>query len=112
MNARADVRTAWLAYRASYDLARHAREALVPLAKRASAEQLKLYNGMLIDVFDLVADATRRISAVNAALDAQRNFWLAEVELQRAMSGVGRPGETVQPGAVGGYQPGTAFHVH
>ena len=112
VNARADVRTAWLAYRASYDLAQHAREALVPLAKRASAEQLKLYNGMLIDVFDLVADATRRISAVNAALDAQRNFWLAEVELQRAMSGVGRPGETVQPGAVGGYQPGTAFHVH
>lgn len=112
VNARADVRTAWLAYRASYDLAQHARDALVPLARRTSAEQLKLYNGMLIDVFDLVSDATERINAVNAALEAQRNFWLAEVELQRAMAGVGSPGDTVQPGAAGRYQPGNAFHVH
>ncbi len=111
-NARADVRTAWLAYRASYDLAQHARDALVPLANRTSAEQLKLYNGMIIDVFDLVADATARINAVNAALEAQRNFWLAEVELQRAMSGVGTPAGTLQPEVSGGFRPGTAYHVH
>ena len=112
VNARADVRTAWLAYRASHDLAQHARDALVPLARRTSAEQLKLYNGMLIDVFGLVADATERINAVNAALDAQRNFWLAEVELQRAMSGVGSPAGTVQPTVQGGFRPGTVYHVH
>ena len=112
VNARADVRTTWLAYRASYDLAQHARDALVPLANRTAAEQLKLYNGMLIDVFDLAADATARINAVNAALDAQRNFWLAEVELQRAMAGVGTPAGTLQPGVSGGFRPGTAFHVH
>ena len=112
VNARADVRTAWLAYRASHDLAQHAREALVPLAQRTSEEQLKLYNGMLIDVFDLVADAARRISAVNAALDAQRNFWLAEVELQRAMAGVGIAAGTAQPTVQGGFRPGTVYHVH
>ena len=112
VNARADVRTAWLMYRASYDLARHARDALVPLARRTSSEQLKLYNGMLIDVFGLVADATARINAVNAALEAQRNYWLAEVELQRAMSGVGIAAGTVQPSAQGGFRPGTAYHVH
>ena len=112
VNARADVRTAWLAYRASYDLAQHARDALVPLARRTSAEQLKLYNGMLIDVFGLVADATERINAVNAALDAQRYFWLSEVELQRAMSGVGSPAGTVQPTVQGGFRPGTVYHVH
>ena len=112
VNARADVRTAWLAYRASHDLAQHAREALVPLAQRTSAEQLKLYNGMIIDVFDLVTDATRRIGAVNAALDAQRNFWLAEVELQRSMAGVGIAAGTTQPNVQGGFRPGTAYHVH
>ena len=112
VNARADVRTAWLAYRASYDLAQHARDALVPLAQRMSGEQLKLYNGMLIDVFDLVADATGRISAVNDALDTQRNFWLAEVELQRAMAGVGTPAGTVQSTVRGGFRPGTVYHVH
>ncbi len=112
VNARADVRTAWLAYRGSYDLARHARDALVPLARRTSAEQLKLYNGMLIDVFGLVTDAAGQISAVNAALDAQRDFWLAEVELQRAMAGVGFPAGTAQPTAQGGFRPGTVYHVH
>lgn len=89
VNARADVRSAWLAYRAEYDLAKHAQEAIVPLARRVSEEQLKLYNGMLVGVMDLIADATERANAVSAALNAQRNFWLAEIELQRAMSGVG-----------------------
>jgi len=112
VNARADVRTAWLAYRGAYDLARHAREALVPLAERTSAEQLKMYNGMLIGVLDLVADAAQRINAVNAALDAERDFWLAEIELQRAMAGVGISAVAPQPGAPSGFQPGASYHVH
>jgi outer membrane protein TolC len=112
VNARADVRTAWLAYRGAYDLAQHTRDAVVPLARRVSAEQLKLYNGMLIGVLDLVADATERINAVNAALESERGFWLAEIELQRAMSGVGRSAVAAQLGTQNGFQPGTAYHVH
>lgn len=112
MNARADVRTAWLAYRGAYDLAQHTRDAVVPLARRVSAEQLKLYNGMLVGVLDLVADATERINAVNAALESERDFWLAEIELQRAMSGVGRSAVAAQTGTQSGFQPGTAYHVH
>lgn len=112
VNARADLRTAWLSYRATFDLAQHARDAVVPLARRVSAEQLKLYNGMLIDVFGLITDAVARIDAVDGALATERAFWLAEVELQRAMSGVGSPAGAVQPGALGGFRPGTAYHVH
>ncbi len=112
VNARADVRTAWLAYRGAYDLARHMRDALVPLANRVSEEQLKLYNGMLISVLDLVADATERINAVNAALGTERDFWLAEIELQRAMSGVGVSAVAARPGVQGGFRPGAAYHVH
>ncbi len=112
VNARADVRTAWLAYRGAFDLAEHARDALVPLASRRSAEQLKLYNGMLIGVLELVTDATERINAVNAALDSERNFWLAEVELQRAMSGVGVSAVVAQQGLQGGFRPGATYHVH
>jgi hypothetical protein len=112
VNARADVRTAWLAYRGAYDLAMHAREALVPLAERTSAEQLKLYNGMIIGVLDLIADSAQRINAVNAALDAERDFWLAEIELQRAMAGVGISAVAPQPGVPSGFQPGASYHVH
>ena len=112
MNARADVRTAWLAYRGAYDLSQHTHTALVPLATRRSEEQLKLYNGMLVGVLDLVTDATERINAVNAALIADRDFWLAEIELQRAMSGVGISAVGVQPGLQGGFRPGATYHVH
>ena len=111
VNARADVRSAWVAYRGAYDLAEHAQQAIVPLAQRVSAEQLKLYNGMLIGVLDLISDAIERTNAVSAALDAQRDFWLAEIELQRAMSGVGVSARTL-PGAPSTFRPGAAYHVH
>jgi outer membrane protein, multidrug efflux system len=112
VNGRSDVRTAWLGYRGAHDLARLAEEAIVPLARRVSDEQLKLYNGMLIGVLDLVADATERINAVTVALDAERDFWLAEVELERAMAGVGVPAAAMFPGMQSGFRPGTAYHVH
>ena len=67
---------------------------------------------MLLGVFDLVTDATERINAVNAALQAQRNFWLAEVELQRALSGVGVSAVVAQQGLDGGFRPGATYHVH
>jgi hypothetical protein len=111
VNARADVRSAWLAYRGAHDLAEHAHQAIVPLARRVSAEQLKLYNGMLIGVLDLIADATERTNAVSVALEAERDFWLAEIELQRAMSGVGTPARAL-PGAPSTFRPGAATHVH
>lgn len=111
IKARGEVRAAWLAYRGAYDLAKHAHDALVPLAERISAEYLKLYNGMLVGVSDLVADVTERVNAVNAALDAERDFWFAEVELQRSLAGVGVPATAVLPGA-SGFRPGAAYHVH
>ena len=111
VNARADVRSAWLAYRGAYDLAEHAHQAIVPLAQRVSEEQLKLYNGMLIGVLDLIVDATERTNAVSAALDAERDFWLAEIELQRAMAGVGVSAQTL-PGTPSTFRPGAAYHVH
>ena len=33
---------------------------------------------MLIGVFELLADAREQIASVNAAIEAQRDFWLAE----------------------------------
>ena len=61
----------------------------MPLAARVSEENLLRYNGMLIGVFELLADARAQIAAVNAALQAQRDFWRAEADLQMAL--VGRP---------------------
>jgi outer membrane protein TolC len=85
--ARSEVREAYGGYRTAWDVARHHRDELVPLAKRISEEQLLRYNGMLIGVFELLADARAQVASVNAAIEALRDFWLAEADLDQALIG-------------------------
>ena len=54
------------AYRSAYDIARHYRDEIVPLRKRIAEENVLRYNGMLIGVFELLADARAQIASVNA----------------------------------------------
>lgn len=86
-NARSEVRESYSAYRTAYDLARYYRDEVVPLRRRISDENLLRYNGMLASVFELLADARDQVTAVTAAIEAQRDYWLAETELQTALTG-------------------------
>ncbi|MGG7603571.1 TolC family protein [Massilia sp. BKSP1R2A-1] len=101
ITARSQVREAWSAYRTSYDVARHYRDEVLPLQKKISEETLLRYNGMLMSVFELLADARAQITGVNTAIEAQRDFWIAETELQAAISGSGSGGNgtAVSPAA-------------
>jgi outer membrane protein TolC len=87
IDARSQVRQAYLAWRHAHDIARHHLEQIVPLRKRIADENVLRYNAMLIGVFDLLADARTQAQAVNASLEAQRDFWLADADLQQAMFG-------------------------
>lgn len=89
IRARSEVREAYSAYRTAYDLAAHYRDEIVPLRKKISDEMLLRYNGMLTGVFELLADARVQIGSVNAAIEAQRDYWLAETDLQTAINGSG-----------------------
>ncbi|MES2125659.1 MAG: TolC family protein [Pseudomonadota bacterium] len=86
-DARSQVRERLAAYHSHYALARHFRDEVVPLKKRISDEQLLRYNGNLISVFELLADAREQVQSVNAAIEALREFWLADAALQAAMTG-------------------------
>jgi outer membrane protein TolC len=77
INARSEVREAYGAYRSAWDIAKHQRDEIVPLKARISEENLLRYNGMLIGVFELLADARSQIASVNGAIDALRDFWIA-----------------------------------
>jgi len=59
----------------------------VPAKKRVSDEVLLRYNGMLSSVFELLADARSQIASINAAIDAQREFWVADTDLQFVIHG-------------------------
>lgn len=87
VNARSEVRSAYANYRIRYDIARHFRDEIVPLKKRISDENLLRYNGMLIGVFELLADARSQITSVNGYIEALRDFWLAQADLDSAQIG-------------------------
>ena len=87
IKARSEVRETYSAYRTAFDLARHYREEVVPLRKRISEENLLRYNGMLSSVFELLADARDQVTTVTAAIEAQRDYWIAETNLQTALTG-------------------------
>ncbi|MDF3035202.1 MAG: TolC family protein, partial [Paucimonas sp.] len=96
VRARSEVRESYQAYRTAYDLARHYRDEIVPLRKKISDEVALRYNGMHASVFELLADAREQAASVNAAIEAQRNFWLAETDLHQAVHGSGGSTSTMK----------------
>jgi outer membrane protein TolC len=89
VNVRSEARDAYRTYRSAYDIARHYRDEVVPLRKIISDETLLRYNAMLIDVFALLTEARQRINSNMQAIEAQRDFWLASVDLGVAVTGGG-----------------------
>lgn len=100
IRARSQVREAYSAYRTAYDLARHYRDEVVPLRKKISDEVLLRYNGMLASVFELLADSREQVASVNAAIETQRDFWIAETGLQAAINGSGSDSSPMQGAAI------------
>lgn len=85
VNARSEVREQYDSYRLGHELARHYIAEIVPARKAISEETLLRYNGMLASVFELLADAREQISSVIAAIEAQRDFWISDADLQAAL---------------------------
>ena len=87
LRARSEAREAGQGWQAAYTLARQYRDDIVPLRKLLSDETLLRYNGMLLSVWDLLADTRAQAQAVSSAIEAQRDFWLADTDLQTALTG-------------------------
>lgn len=87
--AGSSLRESYSAYRTSLDVAKHYRDEIVPLRKSISEENLLRYNGMLIGVFELLADTREQINSVMAAIAAEQQFWLSEAALQASL--IGKP---------------------
>jgi outer membrane protein TolC len=97
VNARSQAREAYRTYRASYDIASHYQREVLPLRKIISDETLLRYNAMQIDVFALLAEARQRVAANVAAIEAQRDFWLANTNLHVAVVAGSPGGDASEP---------------
>jgi outer membrane protein TolC len=87
VNVRSQARDAYRVERASYDIAKHYRDEVVPLRQVISDETTLRYGAMQIDVFSLLTEARQRIAANIAAIEAQRDFWIADTDLKAALVG-------------------------
>lgn len=87
LRARSEVREAHTGYVNAWQLARHYRDEVVPLRRRIAEENLLRYNGMLIGVLDLLADARTQVDGATGYVEALRDFWLADDDLRTATTG-------------------------
>ena len=88
-SAGSSLRENYAAYRTTYDISKHYKDEVIPLRKVISEENVLRYNGMIIGVFELLADSRDQIGAVVSAIAAEQQFWLADAALQATL--IGRP---------------------
>ena len=86
------LRESYSAYRTAWDIAAHYRDDVVPTQQLIAEENLLRYNGMIIGIFELLADTRSQTASVMAAITAQEQFWLAEAALQSTL--IGQPLES------------------
>jgi outer membrane protein TolC len=87
INARSEAREGYADYKDAYELARHYQDNVLPMRQQISQETLLRYNGMLMSVFELLAEAREQSLAVRNTITALQDFWIADTNLDAALGG-------------------------
>lgn len=85
VTAEAEVRLAWQTMHAQRQMVDHYRNVLIPQRERIVQEAQRHYNGMFLGVFQLVQAKQAEMNAYREYLEAVRDFWLATMQLERAL---------------------------
>lgn len=93
----ANVRLARQAYLSSHALALSSRDEVLKVREFITEETVLRYNGMLKSVWDLLGEVSSQSQAGATAIEAQRDFWIAETDLQWVLQG-GEPSSFVSLG--------------
>ncbi|UFZ07791.1 TolC family protein [Bradyrhizobium ontarionense] len=89
VTVRSEARDAYRSYRAAYDIAGHYGREVLPLRQIISEEMQLRYSSMQVDIFALLLETRQRLASRRAAIDAKRDYFLAEAELSTAVNGGG-----------------------
>ncbi len=104
-----DAAQGFAAYQATREIFSTYRDGILKQREILAEETQLRYNGMLESAWGLLAEAGARAQDQQAAISAQRDFLLAETDLQWVLQG-GRPDAFVSPG--GGGQADTVAAGH
>lgn len=83
-----DLTLALAAARHAAQQAERQRSVRLPAAQRLEEETLLRYNGMLVSTWELLAAARERLAAQEATVAAERDAWLAWLDLQAVLAGL------------------------
>ncbi|UVH55488.1 TolC family protein [Variovorax paradoxus] len=108
--AASEAREAWQGWNTAYAIARRYRDEVLPLRKKVNEEMVLRYNGMLASVWELLGETRASMLAVNAGIEAQRDFWLADTDLQLVLTGSSPGGMTAAQTASASDAPATGGH--
>jgi hypothetical protein len=106
---RAASQMAFDIYSAGHALALINRDEVLKVRRYITEETVLHYNGMLSSVWDLLDEVRNQAVAEIDAIDAQRDFWLADADLQLTFQG-GAPTNFVSLGGGGADASGPAAH--
>ncbi|MDM0039814.1 TolC family protein [Variovorax sp. J22G21] len=87
VRAASEARESLAHWNTAYAIARRYQDEVLPLRRQVNDEMVLRYNGMLSSVWELLGETRASMLAVNAAIEAQRDFWLADTDLQLALTG-------------------------
>jgi len=84
---RSDVRSARDRMLNARTMVDYSRSTVLPLRHRIVEESQLQYNAMQISLFDLLRAKQEEINAARQSVEAQRDYWIARAELERAVGG-------------------------
>jgi len=87
VRATSEARESLARWHSAWAVARRYQDEVLPLRRQVNDEMVLRYNGMLVSVWELLGETRASMLAVNAAIEAQRDFWLADTDLQLAITG-------------------------
>jgi len=96
VDTRSEARERWWRWQAAHIAARQYRQRILPLYQEVLRETQKHYNGMLDDIYTLLADRRAQIAAGESYIDALRDFWIAQAQLEQVL-GTHFPGNIEPP---------------
>ena len=110
INVRSEARDAYRVYRSTYDIASHYQREVLPLRQIITEEMQLRFSSMQVDVFALLTEARQRLGSLRAAIDAKRDFWLAQSDLNTAINGGGAAAAPSTPSAIASTAPAAGDH--
>jgi cobalt-zinc-cadmium efflux system outer membrane protein len=87
IDVRSEIREAYVRMSAAQDGAAFYKSKVLPLHRQIVQENQRLYNGMLIGIYDLLRSRQEQINAARNYIGALSDYWVARSDLEKALAG-------------------------